>query len=333
VARDSGNIYEIATIKYNTFGIQKWAVKYFGINNYPDVGRKISVHRSGDVFVGGYSDGGFVNQYDFIILCYDSLGQEKWVRRYSSTGASNPNDYLIDMTIDDSSNVYVTGISDSIQNGWDYTTLKYNKNGDWLWINRYNAAFNSNDEPGSIALDKYGNVYVTGKVDSNFLWYRYRTVKYSQNGIQDWAIGYNNNSPFLNHEAVKVKTDTLGNVYVTGNSEGSGTGMDIATIKYSNPTFIHKKKEEIPGEYKLYQNYPNPFNNSTTIEFDIKKNGFYKIEIYDVLGRKVDEILNEFKQAGSYRLNFSAEKLSSGVYFYKIESESFTDIKSMVLIK
>ena len=89
----------------------------------------------------------------------------------------------------------------------------------------------------------------------------------------------------------------------------------------------------VPGEYKLNQNYPNPFNSTTTIEFDLNKDGIYKIEVYDILGRKVDEILNEFKQTGSYKINFNADKLSSGVYFYRLVSPEVRIIKSFILIK
>ena len=89
----------------------------------------------------------------------------------------------------------------------------------------------------------------------------------------------------------------------------------------------------IPGEYKLSQNYPNPFNPTTKIEFALPKNGFVSIKIYDVLGREVKNLVNETKAAGYYSVDFNATDLSSGVYFYKLESNGFSDIKRMMLIK
>jgi hypothetical protein len=89
----------------------------------------------------------------------------------------------------------------------------------------------------------------------------------------------------------------------------------------------------IPGTYKLSQNYPNPFNPVTRINFDIPKQGLVNLRIYDVLGREVMTLVNEVKTAGSYNVDFNASELSSGVYFYKLESNDFSDIKKMMLVK
>ncbi|MEO8208992.1 MAG: T9SS type A sorting domain-containing protein, partial [bacterium] len=88
-----------------------------------------------------------------------------------------------------------------------------------------------------------------------------------------------------------------------------------------------------PDKYSLQQNYPNPFNPSTSINFSIPKSGLVTLKIYDVLGKEVATLVNEVKTAGNYSLDFNAYNLTSGVYFYKIESGSFSDIKRMMLIK
>jgi len=85
--------------------------------------------------------------------------------------------------------------------------------------------------------------------------------------------------------------------------------------------------------YSLEQNYPNPFNPSTNIKFSIPKSGFVKLIVTDVLGRKISELVNEFKQAGSYYVDFEGNELSSGIYFYTIESGGFTQTKKMLMIK
>jgi hypothetical protein len=89
----------------------------------------------------------------------------------------------------------------------------------------------------------------------------------------------------------------------------------------------------IPEKYSLAQNYPNPFNPVTKINFAIPKQGFVTLKVYDILGREIRSLVNEVKPAGNYSVDFNASELSSGVYFYRIESGSFTDIKRMVLIK
>ena len=89
----------------------------------------------------------------------------------------------------------------------------------------------------------------------------------------------------------------------------------------------------IPGTYSLSQNYPNPFNPVTQIKFDIPKQGFVTMKIFDILGREVSKLVNEVKTPGSYIVDFDGSNLSSGVYFYKLEVNNFSDIKKMVLIK
>ncbi|MBN1633784.1 MAG: T9SS type A sorting domain-containing protein [Ignavibacteria bacterium] len=89
----------------------------------------------------------------------------------------------------------------------------------------------------------------------------------------------------------------------------------------------------LPKEYNLFQNYPNPFNPVTNIKFDLPKEGLVTLKVYDVLGREVKNIVNEFKQAGSYIVSFDGSELSSGIYFYRLESGNFVQVRRMVLIK
>jgi hypothetical protein len=89
----------------------------------------------------------------------------------------------------------------------------------------------------------------------------------------------------------------------------------------------------IPTTYALKQNYPNPFNPVTKISYDIPKQGLVTMKIYDILGREVRQLVNEVKSPGSYSVDFNAADLSSGVYFYKLESMGYSDIKRMMLIK
>jgi len=88
-----------------------------------------------------------------------------------------------------------------------------------------------------------------------------------------------------------------------------------------------------PEDYTLFQNYPNPFNPSTTIRYSIIKPDLVQIKIYDILGREVKTLVNEFKQTGSYEVQFDASGLASGIYLYRIESGNFVETKKMILLK
>ncbi|MCI0716099.1 MAG: T9SS type A sorting domain-containing protein [Chlorobi bacterium] len=89
----------------------------------------------------------------------------------------------------------------------------------------------------------------------------------------------------------------------------------------------------IPGHFALYQNYPNPFNPSCKIKYSLAKESVIKLTVYDILGREVRVLINEKKPAGNYSLEFNAEGLSSGVYFYKLKTDSFEETKKMLLVK
>jgi photosystem II stability/assembly factor-like uncharacterized protein len=88
-----------------------------------------------------------------------------------------------------------------------------------------------------------------------------------------------------------------------------------------------------PNNFSLKQNYPNPFNPSTSIQYAIGSTQFVSLKVYDVLGNEVASLVNEEQQAGEHSVNFEASRISSGVYFYRLETGKFSETKSMILIK
>lgn len=103
---------------------------------------------------------------------------------------------------------------------------------------------------------------------------------------------------------------------------------------YVGTVGIEPVSNEIPNVFKLHNNYPNPFNPSTNISFDLPKQGVTKLVVYDIAGREAAVLVNnEELKAGKYEVTFDGANLSSGVYFYRIISGSFIDVKKMILIK
>ncbi|MCB0722094.1 MAG: VCBS repeat-containing protein [Ignavibacteriae bacterium] len=105
-----------------------------------------------------------------------------------------------------------------------------------------------------------------------------------------------------------------------------------------DPVSVHSISSSIPESFNLYQNYPNPFNPSTNIKFDIKSAGLVTIKIYDMLGREVVQLVNDILQPGVKQVDWDGKDkngvvVSSGVYFYKMTANGFTDSKRMVLVK
>lgn len=94
-----------------------------------------------------------------------------------------------------------------------------------------------------------------------------------------------------------------------------------------------KEVSSVPAQYSLSQNYPNPFNPSTTIEFSLPASSNVELKIFNLLGQEVAQLLNEEFEAGTYNVNFNAQNLSSGIYFYTINAENFSSTKKMILMK
>jgi parallel beta-helix repeat protein len=118
-----------------------------------------------------------------------------------------------------------------------------------------------------------------------------------------------------------------------------GSGFDIGCYEYTNATSV--EKENTPETFQLFQNYPNPFNLTTKIEFIVpsviaslaKQSQLITLKVYDILGREVAILVNEEKSTGEHSIIFDASSLSSGIYFYQLKVGSFTQTKSMILIK
>jgi len=108
----------------------------------------------------------------------------------------------------------------------------------------------------------------------------------------------------------------------------------VNVIPYSKLTSVNTPFESsIPRDYKLFQNYPNPFNPTTTIEYQIPNQSHVVLKVYDILGNQVAVLVNKDESAGRYTVNFNASKLSSGVYFYRIEAGKFVQSKKLILLK
>jgi len=98
-------------------------------------------------------------------------------------------------------------------------------------------------------------------------------------------------------------------------------------------TSVESMSTDLPTNFSVSQNYPNPFNPSTTINFSVPSSEFITLKVFDVLGNETATLVNEEKPAGVYEVEFNALGLSSGIYFYKIQTSSFVETKKMILLR
>ncbi len=179
-----------------------WVARYNGPGNGCDKPNSIAVDNSGNVYVTGVSRGSSIN-FDYATVKYDSLVSYSLLYSLKKI---------------------------------DYATVKYDSLGSQLWAARYDGPGNEEDKAYSIAVDNSGNVYVTGGSKGSALLgadMDYATIKYDSRGNELWVARYNGPGNGWDR-ASSLALDNSGNVYVTGESRGSGINFDYATVKYDS---------------------------------------------------------------------------------------------------
>ncbi len=230
---DSSSGKDIVTIKYNSEGVMQWIRRYDGTARFEDIGTALALDSSANVYVTGQSFS-TTTFSDFLTIKYNTSGVVQWVRRDSCSGLGQ--DYAFAIALDASaSRVFVTGTSIGNGTGFDYYTSCYwAANGDSVWSLRFNGPATADDEARSIAVDRFGNAFVTGFVNNGPTTSSdYATIKYDPIGAQQWVRFYNGSGD-EDDAARAVAVDDAGNVYVTGWSLGDTSNTDFVTIKYTS---------------------------------------------------------------------------------------------------
>lgn len=215
--------HDFLTIKYDPQGNEVWVGRYGGTEH--DGAYAMAIDREANVYVTGFMENYWL---DYLTVKYDTDGNELWAATWQG---QTDNDEAFAITVDDFGNVYVTGSSSSFGTHADYLTIKYDTNGTELWVARYDGPGGIDvDIPSDIAVDSYGNVYVTGKSMGIGTAYDYMTIKYDADGNELWSARYNG-AYDQSDEAISVTVDISGNVYVAGSSKVNNT-LNYATVKY-----------------------------------------------------------------------------------------------------
>ncbi len=172
-----------------------------------------------------------------------------------------------------------------------------------------------------------------------YLWFDIEFI----NQKTGFACNYGKNIYYTTNEGENWSYSNIGSttvlkeIYLRPDGFGIAVGASgkiYRTTNFGGIVGIGNQNQTIPEEYELFQNYPNPFNQFSIINYKCSIGGMVKIALYDLLGRKIVELMNEYKQAGSYSIRFDANGLSSGVYYYVLFADGKRiDAKKMAVIK
>jgi len=243
--------------------------------------------------------------------------------------------------------------------GWMYypggSQIRTTSNSGLIWnslpsfFDNLNSIFFVNQDTGwATFTHEYNYVYYTTNGGLNW---SQKNLPYTAQQYDIFFVNPNTGwISFLSHQRIYVTTNAgtnWGTQLVSGNSSGllsftdSVTGWaqsSINTISRTTNgggpiTIVNNIANSVVGNYKLYQNYPNPFNQLTIINYQLPIAGNVVIKVYDIQGRDILTIVNGRQNAGSHKVTFNAKDLNSGIYFYRITTEGYTETKKMIYMK
>ncbi len=287
-----------------------------------------------------WGDSNWVNYYRYTWI-FDSNGNEVSRLKEKWQDADWIHSWLDTHTNDSNGN-----ITSTLREKWDGS--------DWINLMRFTNTFNTNGDLISVLFEYWGNTDwdfsqlmtntydVTGNVIS---------VLYEEWNSSDWRNKRRDNYTYDSNSNLTLWVSEYWDGYIwEQNNDGPFSFKDIfgnnyyyyaSKVDFSYKMITYAEKEDIAvSNYSLSQNYPNPFNPSTVISYSLAKRGNVELKIYDVLGREVATLVNKNQSAGNYEVQFdasassaTARNLTSGIYFYRLQSGNFVESKKMVLVK
>ena len=220
---------------------------------------------------------------------------------------------------------------------FDRPTIGVSANNNALF---YSLMVMTNRFGGPVDTTNFRAQYLTASGDGGLTWKT--PVKITPTTpVMDWT--YASMTPVSDMDSnyyyvnMTIQKDTIPGSFVNGITNGPSLAQQMFTrIIIRRDSLITGNinlSGEIPVNYNLYQNYPNPFNPTTNIRFEIPRTSLVKLIVYDILGREVATLVNEKLSTGSYEVEWTGISYPSGVYFYRLVTGNFVDVKKMVLIK
>ena len=225
---------------------------------------------------------------------------------YNTSNSGLPSNVIRDIFIDNEKNKWIATEFGGL--------AKFNSSQNiWTIYNRVNSGIPSNN---------LTTIFVTNTIK----WIGTLGAGLAKFNDSNWTVYNPGNSPIPGISIYSISMDSLGNIWI-GTDEGLAVHNPNGIVSVMNNQMI------IPKSFTLYQNFPNPFNPTTTIMFEITKQTFVTIKIFDIRGKRIETIISKNISPGLYSEVFDGSKLESGIYFYRLEANGFSETKRMILLK
>ena len=323
----SGNS-DVWLIKTESDGDTSWIKTFGGV--YHDIAFSGQQTSDNGFIIAGYTQPSGFGNADVWLVKTDSNGDTLWTKTFgnefnelaSSVQQTSDGGYIITGYTSPGGSIY-----------FDVWLIKTDSNGDTLWTKTFGG---SSSETGQSVIQTSDNGYIvcgysfsyTGLGDAD-VW----LIKTDSNGDTTWTRSFGGSD---NEIGFSIDQTTDDGFIVTGSTQSYGAGgRDLLLLRLNadGQTGIDNLESQTVSSFELEQNYPNPFNPATTINYSIPSSGYVSLSVYDILGKEVATIVNEYKNAGSYSTMFDSNGLTSGVYFYRLQTGNFDSIKKFILVK
>jgi hypothetical protein len=327
---NDGSNKDIYVVKVDEDGTELWSEAYGG-DGGESASEVINTNDGGFAIVGKTDSKGAGDQ-DIWLIKLDEEGNVQWDKTY---GGSN-RDGGSDVAEFPEGGYAVTGYAIGFGPGArDMFLVKTDASGNEIW----NAAFGETYQDGaSNVLIADDGIIIAGSIEVIIT----QTNEYSDifviktdfDGNELWREQFGGR---FSEGAAEMIFNSDGHIVITGSTGSYSKNNSVYFLNLSDQgTFLDiadPGEITLPTEFVVYPNYPNPFNSSTTISYQLTKDSQVVINIYDILGNKIQTLLDSYKLAGRHRIGFEAEGLASGTYFFKVQTESGALVTKMMYLK